>query len=201
MYRPLRKMALVFIVYGLMSAAMAAESVNGKVSSNSAYVKVLQRVSLEISPKGDTDKFLALMVKLTPTFKLGKFPPNDEAYAGLRGYTYGAPYNVHFDTAYQNLLKQLPPAVYQKNLWLANLANLTAYPTQFYQTPIGNFVGLSACKPHNCPTSVRMLFDVKTNQLWGIVHTDDGKNYLLGNPSEEQLVYLILFIGNELILY
>ena len=199
MHRPLGKMVFWVFLFGTLYCAIAAAS--NQITSNRAYLKVMQRVINEIRPNDDAMKILELVAKLSPTFKHGQFPKNDDLYAALRGYTYEAPYNVHFDKAYTNLIKSLPANVYQKNLWLANLANLTTYPTQYYPTPIGNFVGLAACKPHSCPTSVRMLFDPKTKKLWGIVHTENDENYLLGNPTDEQLVYLILSIGNELILY
>ena len=80
MIRPLGKMVFAVLLFGFIHCAVAEDATQSQITSALAYLKVLQRVSMEIRPNGDLDGFLKLITKLTPGFKRGKLPAGDDNF-------------------------------------------------------------------------------------------------------------------------
>ena len=138
---------------------------------------------------------------LAPQVKKAEFPANDASLVDLSRYTSDAIKNADFKTAYQKLISELPKDVHNSNHWLDKLENATTTPTEYFYTSEGNFVSMSACKPHDCPTNIKLIYNPKTKALWGLMHIDQKKSYLLGHPSDDQVALLLIAIGDEINLY
>lgn len=168
-------------------------------ADNSAAIKQLLDST---TPSVDSAAVLADMNNLSTTTQKTDFPKDVAELKDLTGQTSDAVKNTGFATAYKKSLADLPKDAHQANKWVNKLESATAMPTAYFATAEGGLVSLAACKPHDCPTNLKLVYSTKSKTVWGLLHDDKTKkSYLIGQPTTQQVALLLLTIGDDVANY
>jgi hypothetical protein len=139
-------------------------------------------------------EILALAQGMLDKIHAAPFPAKWKAYAVYGAETVRVP---AFKKAYARILAQIPPArLRDDGAWL-RLKSATTHPNHFVSTPLGDFVVVGACEPHNCPHQIVILFDPAANRIGALItgaDTDAG-NLELGEPSNEMAALVRLLVA------
>jgi hypothetical protein len=188
----------ILLIFALVTAAFM----------NSAFAdfsdkdyKTISNIVSQFSPAKNSQLIIDRIKALSPQVTKIPFPANDNSLKYLTNYSFDAIKNPDFKREYNKALAGLPKKVHHENNWMNGLKTIVAAPDDYYSTPVGKLVSLFACRPHDCPTQINMLYDPKAKQLWGFLHTDDQKSYLFGNPSDDQLAILFIVIGEHISIF
>jgi len=152
----------------------------------------------QLSPSSNAPAILAKVDQFSPQTKTIPFPANDPSLQSLSGDYYLSEKNLNFLQTYKATMAKLPAALHQENSWLDQFRDTVASPNQYFSTPLGKFVKLASCRPHMCGTNLSLLYDPASKNIWGILHITQGKAYLLGSPSDDQLALLLISVKDNL---
>lgn len=154
------------------------------------------------TPAVDSAIVLSDMKDLTPTTQKIDFPKDKAELKDLNGQVSDAVKNKLFADAYKKSLSDLPKEVHRTNKWADKLETATTTPTTYFISAEGGLVSMSACKPHDCPTNIKLIYNTKTKSVWGLLHDDKTKkSYLIGQPNTKQVALLLLTIGDDVTNY
>lgn len=190
-----RILTLVLFTLLLSFTTLVNAQIDTKTASN------ITTLLKQIAPDKNPQKIITRVNELLPQMKKIDFPTGDASLQYLTDYSFEAVKNKNFYTAYKSVIAGLPKVVHENNSWVDDFAATTASPTQYYSSPIGNLVSLTACQQHNCPNTMTLLYNPNSKVLWGILRVNGERSYLLGNPSEDQLVLLLIAIKDDSIMF
>jgi hypothetical protein len=179
----------------LLAISVALFTLTAYANNPAAIKELLDNTT----PHVDSAAVIADMNNLITTTQKADFPSDAADLKDLTGQTSHAIKNKSFASAYKKALADLPKNTHQANKWVNKLENATAMPTAYFVTAEGGLVSLSACKPHDCPTNLKLVYSTKSKTVWGLLHDDKTKKfYLLGQPTTRQVALLLLTIGDDM---
>lgn len=188
-----RHALIALILFYLMSLTGMPMAAAAEMENNKAFMTLV----MEVAPAKNAQDIARLVDQQTSQVKKAAFPLNDKVYKKLMSYAADAMTNSGFNLAYKTAIRKLPSDARADNAWLEKFEYSTTTPNEYYETPQGGVVSLSACEPHNCPTNLKLVYEPKKRKLWGVLHDEaKKKNYLVGEPSNEQLAVLMIILGD-----